>query len=61
MAVFTNTTEEELYASVRGDLLFVRVALGDEVWGVAVEDVDVVRGDVDCTGGNQKTKRERIG
>lgn len=41
VAVLTDAAEEELYAAVGFDLGFVGVALADEVFGVAVEDVDL--------------------
>lgn len=47
MAVFADSAEEELDAAVGFDSGFVGVAFADEVFGVAVEDVYLGRGDVD--------------
>ena len=49
--VLADTAEEELDAAVRGDLGLVGLALEDEVLGVAVQDVDLGRRDVDWWGG----------
>lgn len=47
MSVGPDAAEEELDAAYVLDFLLVRDALGFEVGGVAVEDVDVGRVDVD--------------
>ena len=48
VAVLADPTEEELDPAVGLDLLLVGFALADEVLGVAVEDVDLLRGYIDC-------------
>ena len=49
--VLADPSEEELNAAVGFDLRLVRVALRDQVFGVAVQDVDLRRRDVDWWGG----------
>lgn len=62
MAILSDTTEEQLDAAVLLDLLFVRLALADEILGVSVQQVDLGRRNVDYDHGdcppNQRTERK---
>ena len=53
--VLADSAEEELDAAVGLDLRLVRVAFGDQVLGVAVEDVDLRGRDVDWAGSVSET------
>lgn len=46
MAVRTDAAKEEVYASSLAYESFVVVALGDEVWSVAVQNMHILRFDV---------------
>ena len=54
--VLADPTEEELDAAVLLYLRFVRIALGDEVGRVPVEDVYLLRGDIDCRASASATR-----
>ena len=47
VSIGPDSTQEEVDASDRGDLVLIPLALGGKVLGVAVEDVYVLGGDVD--------------
>ena len=59
--VLANTTKEELDTAISLDLLLVRLALLDEVLGVAVEDVHLRRRDVHCAGPSAGRARGKRG
>ena len=46
MAVGANTSEEEVYAAVALDLLLIAAAFLGGILGIAVEDVDILAGNV---------------
>lgn len=56
MAVFTDAAEEKLDAAIGLDLCLVGVAFRDEIEGSSVEDVHVLRGDIDCLRGQEREK-----
>ena len=47
MSVGTDAAKEEVNTAIRGYHAFIVLALFDEVWGIAVEDMDILWLDVD--------------